>query len=656
MNRAYTILDVKSVQDDQRRITGIATTPTPDRMSDVIEPLGIKYNNPMPLLWQHKSDQPVGSVTFDTPTAKGVTFSAKIAAFDEPGNLKNRLDEAWHSVKLGLVKGVSIGFRPIEYGFMDDGGIHYLETEVMELSLVTIPAQAEATIQTIKSIDAPLLAASGHGETDKDRPVKPAGVSATKRTSVVRAQEGKPKMAKTISEQITAFEGTRVAKSARMDEIMDAAAEKGETLDTAQMEEYATLESEVKAVDDHLVLLRRREVTNRAAAKAVETVTDVDSGSVARGGVTAASVRSRTVLPKGIGFARYAMTLAMAKGNIMQAAEIANSNEQWKAETPEVVQVLRAAVAAGTTSDATWAGPLVVYQNLQSEFVEYLRPLTIIGRIPGLRRVPFKIKIPRQTGAASVNWVGEGKVKPLTSMAFDTITMDFAKIAGIIPLTEELVRFSNPSAEMLVRDELAAAIIQFMDSQFVDPTKASNDVSPASITYGVSGVAATGTTAAALRADVRTLMATFLASNLQMGSAVWLMTQQTALGISLMVNTLGQQEFMGISMNGGTFLGLPVVTSESIPSTGGSPTDGYPIILVNASDILLADDGQVTLDASREASLQMDSAPDSPPTASTVTISLWQNNMIAIKAERYINWAKRHSGSVGLITNAKYAE
>jgi HK97 family phage major capsid protein len=128
----------------------------------------------------------------------------------------------------------------------------------------------------------------------------------------------------------------------------------------------------------------------------------------------------------------------------------------------------------------------VNYQIMTQEFIDYLRPLTIIGRIPGLRRVPFKIKIPRQTGAATVNWVGEGKVKPLTSMAFDTVTMDFAKIAGIIPLTEELVRFSNPSAEALVRDELANAIVQFMDSQFVDPTKASNDVSPASITNGVT--------------------------------------------------------------------------------------------------------------------------------------------------------------------------
>lgn len=658
MNRAYMMLNARSVHDDQRVLTGIATTPSTDRMGDVIEPLGIKYANPMPLLWQHKSDQPVGSVTFDKPTKAGVTFKAQIASLDEPGTLKDRLDEAWHSVKLGLVKAVSIGFRPIEYSFMDDGGIHFQQTEVMELSLVTIPAQAEATIHTIKSIDAPFLAASGFDETDKDRPAKPAGVSATKRTTVVKAQEAKPKMAKTISEQITAFESTRVAKSARMDEIMDAAADKGETLDAAQLEEYGTLEGEVKAIDDHLVLLRRREASNRALAKTVDpaTTTSVDTAAVARGAVPAQAVRSQAVLPKGIAFARYAMTLGAARGNIMQAAEMANSNERWKVETPEVVQVLRAAVAAGTTSDAVWAGPLVVYQNLQSEFVEYLRPLTIIGRIPGLRMVPFKIKIPRQTGAAAVNWVGEGRAKPLTSMAFDTISMDFAKIAGIIPLTEELVRFSNPSAEMLVRNELAAAIIQFMDSQFVDPAKAANDVSPASITNGVTPVPASGTTGAALRTDIRTLMGQFLTTNSQMTSAVWLMTQQTALSIGLMQNSLGQTEFPGVGMSGGTFLGVPVVTSENIPPTGGSAANGYPIILVNAGDILLADDGQVTLDASREASLQMDSAPDSPPSASTTMISLWQQNMIAIKAERYINWAKRRATSVAMISGAKYAE
>jgi hypothetical protein len=79
------------------------------------------------------------------------------------------------------------------------------------------------------------------------------------------------------------------------------------------------------------------------------------------------------------------------------------------------------------------------------------------------------------------------------------------------------------------------------------------------------------------------------------------------------------------------------------------------MILVLANEILLADDGTVTIDASREASLQMDSAPDSPPSATTVLVSLWQNNMIGIKAERFINWQRRRAQAVAWIDGAKYA-
>jgi HK97 family phage major capsid protein len=172
----------------------------------------------------------------------------------------------------------------------------------------------------------------------------------------------------------------------------------------------------------------------------------------------------------------------------------------------------------------------------------------------------------------------------------------------------------------------------------------------------VTPVTATGTTGAALRADLKTLMATFLAANMQIAGAVFIMTQQTALSISLMTNSLGNKEFPDINMQGGTLLGIPVVTSENVPSTGGSPTDGYAIILASTKDIVIADDGNVTIDASREASLQMDTAPDSPATASTIMVSMFQQNMTAIRAERYINWGKRRTGAVQFIQNAKYFE
>src|SRR5690348_9086168 len=105
-NRAYSVLEIKAVDEDKRVIRGVATTPTVDRVGDIIDPLGVKFTNPMAFLWQHRHDQPIGQVKFDKPTKSGINFEAEIAKTDEPGTLKDRLDEAWQSIKMGLVKAV----------------------------------------------------------------------------------------------------------------------------------------------------------------------------------------------------------------------------------------------------------------------------------------------------------------------------------------------------------------------------------------------------------------------------------------------------------------------------------------------------------------------------------------------------------------------
>jgi HK97 family phage major capsid protein len=465
----------------------------------------------------------------------------------------------------------------------------------------------------------------------------------------------------TYAEQRAAYEATRATSAARMKAIMDESATAGETLTGEQQEEFDGLQKDIEAIDAQVRRLKTLEALNvPTEAKGGSS----EEGSASRGGASPIVRPAPGKVEKGIGFARYVKAMAMTHGNVSEAYEIAKSNERWARETPDVIDVLKpanhfaikTAVNAGNTTDTTWASPLVQYTNLASEFVDYLRPLTIIGRIPGLRRVPFKVKIPRQTGVSTVNWVGEGKVKPVSSLAFDSITLDHHKIAGIIVLTDELVRLSSPAADELVRNDLAAGIVQFMDSQFLDPTKASNDVSPASITYGVTPVTASGTTADALRADMADLIGSFVDSNLSLAGAVFLMTQSTALRLSLMVNTLGQPEFPGININGGNLAGIPVITSENVPATGGSPTDGYMIALLRPDDILLADDGQVMIDASREASIQMETAPDSPATANTVLTSLWQHNMIGIRAERMVTWTKRRAEAVAFIQHANYSE
>jgi HK97 family phage prohead protease len=161
MDRAYSLLEVRSVKENERVIEGIASTPTPDRMGDIVEPMGAKFALPMPLLWQHQHDKPVGHVEFAKPTKAGIPFKARLAKIDEPGALKDRVDEAWQSVKSNLVRAVSIGFRALEYNRMDDGGLRFLSWEWMELSLVTIPANNEAVITAVKNLDRQHLPAIG---------------------------------------------------------------------------------------------------------------------------------------------------------------------------------------------------------------------------------------------------------------------------------------------------------------------------------------------------------------------------------------------------------------------------------------------------------------------------------------------------------------
>lgn len=658
INRAYSLLETKSINEDKRIITGIATTPEPDRVGDIVEPLGVKFKNPMPLLWQHDSEKPVGTVKFSKPTEDGINFEARLPKIEEPGLLKDRVDEAWQSIKLGLVRAVSIGFRSLERSLMKDGGIRFIETEVLELSLVTIPANQSATIQQIKSIDADLLAASGHKQESEARPGASGKMNSTK-----PAPKDAIKVTKqmTVAEQISAFEAKRAASNQRMADIMSKAAEDGSTLDEAESEEYDGLEIEIKKVDEHLVRLKALETANKTAAKPVDPPANFQQAAEVRSG---SRISVKANVPEGMPFVRYAMALMAGKGMRSEALSMAREQKAWH-NTPEVELALsidvqsyvKAAVGAGTTLDATFASPLIAYQVMTGEFINYLRPLTIIGRIPGLRRVPFNIQMPRQTSGSSTGWVGEQAPKPVSALAFDTVTLRWAKAAAIVVLTEELVRFSNPSAEAVVREDMANASAEFLDKQFVDPSVAAvTNVSPASITNGVTAVIASGTTAAAFRADVKSMFANFIAVNLSTTGGVWIMHSTTALSLSLMLNSLGQPVFPNLNADGGTLLGYPVVVSQNIPATGSSPVDGYPVIFAIANQILLADDGQVTIDASREASLQLDSAPDSPPTASTNMVSLWQTNHVGLRAERYINWLKRRSTAVQYIQNAKYSE
>ena len=659
MNRAYSTMTVKAVNEEQRIVTGIASTPEADRADDIMVPEGAKYTLPMPFLWQHESDEPIGHVIDVKVSPRGIEATMQIAKVEEEGKLKERLDEAWQSIKAGLVRGLSIGFLPIESQRIEGTwGSKYLQWDWYELSAVTIPCNTSGRITSVKSASRKQLAALGKSVVPVVRVGKPAGASAQKPVvkTIPKPEEGLDM--KTIAEQIAEFEATRVTKSADMQSIMDTAAEAGLTLDAEQSDAFDTLQAEVEAIDKHIGRLKGMQKAAAASAKPVTAEPETRVKTIDKGGVTVRAKNTQKLEP-GIAFARAAKCLALGHLEHRDAIQIAKSLYDGQDGVIAATQrlVTKAAVPAATTTDSTWAGPLVGDETrVFADFLEFLRPQLLVGRfgnngVPSLRRVPFRTALIGQTSGGDGYWVGEGQAKPLTKFDFSRTTLEPLKLANIAVATMEVIRDSNPAADAIIRDQLAAALRERLDRDFINPAKAAvAGISPASILNGVAPIPSSGTDADAVRADVKALFTAFIQANNAPTSGVWIMSAVNALALSLMQNPLGQTEFPGIGMNGGTFFGLPVIVSEYVPTD----SSGSIVALVNASDIYYADDGGIDVSMSTEASLQMDNAPDNPTTASTVLVSLWQRNLVGLRAEMTVNFARRRPSAAAWLDNVNW--
>jgi HK97 family phage major capsid protein len=638
LNRAYAVLDVKGFDPVKRTFTGIATSPVPDRVGDEIVTAGIKYRNPMPLMLYHDSKKPVGEARFKRATADGTPFEALISTIDrESGVVKERLDEAIDSLaaKPPLIRGVSIGFRPLADPVYNKatGGFTFPEIEVLELSMVVIPMHQDATIENIKSLDESARAASGTASDPST--ANPPGVTGRR---VVKARVDTT-VKKPIADQIKEFEGTRQAKAAEMVTLMEGA--EGETLDAAKGEQYETLEEEVRSIDAHLKRLRTLEEIQKSGAVEVKGANHREAGEN-RGGNHTVTVKEN--LPPGIGFARLykakaAAFLAMRNGNFVTPDQVAKQMYPHDARLLKHLEVTKAAVPAGVTTVEAWAGALVDPTNLASEFIDHLRPQTILGKfgtdgIPSLHMIPFNVRVVGQNNDGDAYWVGQGKPKPLTALNFSPTTHGFAKVATIGVLSQEVVRFSTPSADMLVRNGLSKAVTRRIDIDFIDPAQAAQaNVNPASITNGLTALSPSGTTADAARTDLARLLKEFLDENQNVASLVLIMPNALALSLSLMRNSLGNKEFPDLTMNGGRLEGIPVIASQYAANASGG---GNLVIAVNADEIFLSDDGAVTVDVSTEASLEMSDTPTQNGAAGSgaTMVSLWQNNLIGYRAER----------------------
>lgn len=138
-------------EGDSRSLTFTISTASVDRVGDTIALDGWKLDtfrkNPV-VLWAHDaSSLPVAKA--DKVWIEGGKLMAQ-AEFTPPGMARFN-DAVFDMLKLGFLNATSVGFSPLKYAFTDDPqrrfGIDFLEQELLEFSVVPVPANAEALIQ-----------------------------------------------------------------------------------------------------------------------------------------------------------------------------------------------------------------------------------------------------------------------------------------------------------------------------------------------------------------------------------------------------------------------------------------------------------------------------------------------------------------------------
>jgi HK97 family phage prohead protease len=139
---------VLRTSEESRTARFVLSDGTVDLVGDTLDPNGWNLTgykrNPV-VLWSHDaSSPPIGRMTNVFSDGSRLLGDVRFA---EP-DVYEFADQIFRLIKAGYVNAGSVGFIPIDYSFSDDrrGGIDFHEQELLEFSVVPIPANANALL------------------------------------------------------------------------------------------------------------------------------------------------------------------------------------------------------------------------------------------------------------------------------------------------------------------------------------------------------------------------------------------------------------------------------------------------------------------------------------------------------------------------------
>jgi HK97 family phage major capsid protein/HK97 family phage prohead protease len=640
---------------------------TPDRMGDVIMADGWDLTNfkKNPIaLFGHQNGFPIGKWKNLRVIDKQLRGQLELA----PAGTSSRIDEIRALVAADILRAVSVGFAPKESRPRpeSDYGVFFTQSELMETSLVSVPANPNA-LQIAKSLNiSPAtidLVFAGKGNGNGIRRRRFTGGQAN---TIPQARKGT-----TMSSYAQRISATEQRINALRDQLNEHWTKTDETnvsddqLTTANgITERITQEERALAglrdAERHLGATSDDANSNGSRALAVRTTTAATVAATALSSTRPFSMPPKKSLSALDHMVRAGTVQLLAHRDRMPLAlkmrEIYGEDEGTRAML-EWTQ--RATSTIATTTQTGWAAELA--QTLFTAFMEVLYPKSVYPRLAakGLSLsfgMSGKILIPTRATTPTIagSFVGEGLPIPVRQGLFTSQTLTPKKMAVITTWTREIQDHSVPAIEGLLRDAVQEDTAISLDSVLLDANPATV-VRPAGILNGVAGLTPTaGGGFTALTADIKQISGALLTGTRgNVRNPVWLMNpQQINSALYVAAPGAGVFPYRG-EIQAGQLGGWPIIDSGTVPAG--------TVIAIDAADFVAVGGDAPRFEISDQATLHMeDTTPldigtaGSPATVAAPVKSMWQTDSLALRLILPTNWTIRRAGVVAWVAGVTW--
>lgn len=634
---------------------------TPDRMGEIIAAAGWQLENfkKNPIaLFGHRGDFPIGKWT-DLHVEKGALRGNLELA---PAGTSARIDELRNLIEAGILKAVSVGFRPLEKKPMDEqadkffGPFKYLKQELVECSLVSIPANpnALAVAKSLKVSDDTLrMVFAKHGNKNTAPARRPNGKQAE--TSLTRKSTTMSTLAQRIKDAEMRLTGARDKLTAHLEKSDD------DNVTDADLETRQTLNGEIVKEERTLESLREAEKNlgqqSDGGAHAVVPAAKASGHMAAQ--ARPFSLGAKKVDPIEL-FLRAGTAMILAQRERKPVDEIRRQIFGDDEATRAITEwQTRAASTMATTTAVGWAAELV--QQIVVDFMQLLQvqsvfaPLSAAGLSLTFGR-NGKIIIPTRSRTPTIagSFVGEGLPIPVRQGAFTSQSLTPKKMAVITTWTREIDEHSVPAIQGLLRDAIQYDTGVALDAILLD-TNAATTVRPAGILNGVAGLTPTaGGGFAALTGDIKQLSGALLTGTLgNVRNPRWLMNPQQVNSAGLAIATGAGVFPFRDEISQGRLGGWPIIQSGTVPAG--------TVIAIDAADFVSVTGDGPRFEISDQATLHMeDTTPTDISTAGTPAVvaypakSMFQTDSMALRLIMPINWTIRRAGTVAWVAGVTW--